>query len=62
MPLGATAQDAGRTGSAAGVPMLIGTNVDEWKLWAAADPHSRDLDEDRLRSRLDARFGEDRAG
>lgn len=39
-------------GSAAGVPMLIGTNVDEWKLWAAADPHSRDLDEDRLRSRL----------
>ena len=49
-------------GSAAGVPMLIGTNVDEWKLWAAADPHSRDLDEDRLRTRLDARFGEDRAG
>ena len=39
--------------------MLIGTNVDEWKLWAAADPHSRDLDEDRLRSRLDARFGAD---
>ena len=37
-------------GSAAGIPMLIGTNVDEWKLWAAADPHSRDLDEDRLRS------------
>ncbi len=33
--------------------MLIGTNVDEWKLWAAADPHSRDLDEDRLRSRLE---------
>jgi len=48
-------------GSAAGVPMLIGTNVDEWKLWSAADPHSRALDEDRLRSRLDARFGEDRA-
>ena len=44
-----------RDGSAAGVPMLIGSNVDEWKLWAAADPHSRDLDEDRLRSRL-ARF------
>ncbi|MFL6204291.1 MAG: carboxylesterase/lipase family protein [Acidimicrobiales bacterium] len=49
-------------GSAAGVPLLIGTNVDEWKLWAAADPHSRDLDEDRLRARLDARFGADRAG
>jgi len=49
-------------GSAAGVALLIGTNVDEWKLWAAADPHSRDLDEDRLRSRLDARFREGRAG
>ncbi len=48
-------------GSAAGIPMLIGTNVDEWKLWAAADPHSRDLDEDRLRIRLAARFGDDRA-
>jgi len=47
-------------GSAAGVPMLIGTNVDEWKLWAPADPHSRDLDEDRLRSRIDARFPEGR--
>jgi para-nitrobenzyl esterase len=49
-------------GSAAGVPMLIGTNVDEWKLWAAADPHSRDLDEDRLRARLEARFPSGRAG
>jgi para-nitrobenzyl esterase len=49
-------------GSAAGVPLLIGTNVDEWKLWAAADPHSRDLDEDRLRHRLDQRFGAERAG
>jgi para-nitrobenzyl esterase len=48
-------------GSASGIPLLIGTNADEWKLWAPADPHSRDLDEDRLRSRLDARFGEDRA-
>jgi para-nitrobenzyl esterase len=49
-------------GSAAGVPLLLGTNVDEWKLWAAADPHSRDLDEDRLRSRIETRFGADRAG
>ena len=48
-------------GSAAGIPLLIGTNVDEWKLWAAADPHSRDLDDDRLRSRLDERFGADRS-
>jgi len=40
-------------GSAAGIPMVIGSNVDEWKLWAAADPHSRDLDADRLRRRLE---------
>lgn len=45
-----------RAGSAAGIPMLIGTNLDEWKLWAAADSHSRDLGEDRLRSRLAQRF------
>jgi para-nitrobenzyl esterase len=45
-----------RDGSAAGIPMLIGSNVDEWKLWAPADPHSRDLDEDRLRSRLERSF------
>jgi para-nitrobenzyl esterase len=45
-----------RDGSAAGIPLLIGSNVDEWKLWAAADPHSRDLDEDRLRSRLERSF------
>jgi para-nitrobenzyl esterase len=49
-------------GSAAGVPLLIGTNVDEWKLWAAADPHSRDLDEGRLRARLEGRFPADRGG
>jgi para-nitrobenzyl esterase len=42
-----------RNGAATGIPMLIGSNVDEWKLWAPADPHSRDLDEDRLRSRLE---------
>jgi para-nitrobenzyl esterase len=41
-----------RDGSAAGIPLLIGTNVDEWRLYAAGDPHSRDLDHDRLRSRL----------
>jgi para-nitrobenzyl esterase len=46
-------------GSAAGIPLLIGSNVDEWKLWAPADPHSRDLDEDRLRSRLARTFPAD---
>jgi len=40
-------------GAAAGVPMLIGTNVDEWKLWAPGDPHSRDLDDDGLRKRIE---------
>jgi para-nitrobenzyl esterase len=40
-------------GSAAGIPMIIGTNVDEWKLWAPADPHSRDLDDERLRRRVE---------
>jgi para-nitrobenzyl esterase len=40
-------------GMAAGVPMLIGTNVDEMRLLAAGDPHRRDLDDDRLRRRLD---------
>ena len=46
-------------GSSAGIPMLIGSNVDEWKLWAAADPHSRDLDDDRLRDRLEHTFPAD---
>jgi len=43
-------------GSAAGIPTLVGTNVDEWKLWAPGDPHSRDLDEARLRRRLERAF------
>jgi para-nitrobenzyl esterase len=42
-------------GAAAGVPLVVGTNVDEWKLFAPADPHSRDLDEDGLRGRLERR-------
>lgn len=40
------------SGSAAGIPLIVGTNVDEWKLFAPADPHSRDLDEERMRKRL----------
>jgi len=43
------------TGASAGVPLVVGTNVDEWKLFAPADPHSRDLDEDGLRRRLERR-------
>ncbi|HJR23897.1 MAG TPA: carboxylesterase family protein, partial [Acidimicrobiales bacterium] len=48
--------DALASGSAAGLPLVVGTNVDEWKLWAPMDPHSRDLDEDGLRRRLARRF------
>jgi carboxylesterase type B len=46
-------------GSAASVPLVVGTNVDEWKLFAPADPHSRDLDEDGLRRRLERRHVDD---
>ena len=46
-------------GSAAGVPLVVGTNVDEWKLWAPMDPHSRDLDDEGLRRRLRRRFRAD---
>jgi para-nitrobenzyl esterase len=40
------------SGAAAHVPTVIGTNRDEWKLWAPADPRSRDLDDAGLRRRL----------
>ena len=45
-----------RDGAAKGIPVVVGTNRDEWKLWAPADPHSRDLTEEGLRRRLDRRF------
>ena len=45
--------DALGSGAAAGIPMLIGTNVDEMRLLAAGDPHRTDLDDDGLRRRLD---------
>ena len=48
--------DAIAAGSAAGIPVIVGTNRDEWKLWAPMDPRSRDLDEDGLRRRLDRRM------
>ena len=40
-------------GAAAGIPMMIGTNVDEMRLMSAGDPHRADLDDDGLRRRLD---------
>ncbi len=45
--------DALGSGAAAGIPMMIGTNVDEMRLLAAGDPHRTDLDDDGLRRRLD---------
>ena len=48
--------DVLRDGAAKDVPVVVGTNRDEWKLWAAADPHSRDLTQDGLRRRLERRL------
>jgi para-nitrobenzyl esterase len=34
------------------VPLVLGTNVDEWRLMGLRDPHRLDLDEERLRKRV----------
>jgi para-nitrobenzyl esterase len=39
-------------GNARGVPLLVGTNRDEWNLFLLADPKARTLDEAGLRRRL----------
>jgi para-nitrobenzyl esterase len=36
--------DAVAAGSAARVPLLVGTNLDEWKFYGLADPRARSLD------------------
>ncbi len=46
-------------GAAAGIPTIVGTNRDEWKLWAPMDPRSRDLDDEGLRRRLARRLDGD---
>ncbi|MGI8492843.1 MAG: carboxylesterase/lipase family protein [Acidimicrobiales bacterium] len=43
-------------GSAAGVPLLIGTNRDEYKMFIVADPKGRDPDEAILRRRIERAF------
>ena len=48
-----TPLDALAAGAAAGIPMMIGTNVDEVRLLSAGDPHRADLDDDGLRRRLE---------
>src|SRR3954454_19351178 len=40
------------------VPLLLGSNVDEWRLMGMRDPHRLDLDEDGLRKRVGDDAGE----
>lgn len=49
--------DAVADGDAAGVPLLIGTTADEWRLFGLGDPRSFDLDDTRLASRLEQAIG-----
>jgi para-nitrobenzyl esterase len=48
-----TPLDALAAGAAAGIPMIIGTNIDEMRLLGAGDPHRVDLDDGGLRTRLE---------
>ncbi len=41
-----------RQGSADGIPVLVGTTLDEWKLLAIGDPGLKDMTEERLTRRL----------
>jgi para-nitrobenzyl esterase len=41
-----------RAGDAARVPLLVGTNLEEWNYYGIADPGARDVDEARLLARL----------
>lgn len=41
-------------GAASEVPLLLGTNLDEWRLFSAADPSTARLDDDALRRRVGA--------
>jgi para-nitrobenzyl esterase len=49
--------DAIRAGSASGVPLLVGTNRDEWNLFLLADPKASALDEPALRRRFGRLLG-----
>ncbi len=46
-------------GEAARVPLLIGTNLDEWKMFTATDSRRRGMDEDTLRDYLMRTFAVD---
>jgi len=43
--------DAVKEGSAEGIPILVGTTLDEWKLFGALDPRVTKMDETRLLKR-----------
>jgi len=44
-------------GSAAGVALLVGTTLDEWKLFAAVDPNTTSLQDASLVARVEKRVG-----
>jgi para-nitrobenzyl esterase len=44
--------EAARTGAAAPVPLLIGTNLDEWKLFGMMDPQALEMDESMMAERV----------
>ena len=48
--------DAVRDGSAAGVPLLIGTTRDEWNLFGFMDPELRQLDDAKIAARIQQRL------
>ena len=50
--------DAVAAGSAAGVPILVGTNRDEWNLFAALNPRQASMDEAGLLKAASALFGD----
>jgi para-nitrobenzyl esterase len=49
--------DAIAAGSARGVPLLVGTNRDEWNMFLLADSKARAMDEDALRRRYARSLG-----
>ncbi len=52
-------EEALADGASAGVPLVIGSNRDEWKLFIAGDPAGRDPDEDLVRRRIESAFRAD---
>jgi para-nitrobenzyl esterase len=54
--------DAVRDGSAAGVPLVVGTNADEWNLFHLKVRQEGPLDEARARKRLAVAVGEQHVG